>query len=72
MDDMRQKGRGATGEAHGRAKLDWNAVNAIREIFATEAIDQKDIARLFDVGPMTISRIVRGLLWREPACEVVS
>jgi len=44
-------------------KLDWDKVNAIRELLKTES--GVDIAKQFDVSPNTITAIDRGERWKQ-------
>ena len=49
------------GERHGRARLTADQVLAIRDLDGTML--QRDIARLFGIGQMTVSCIVRRVTW---------
>ena len=62
--DAVQKGRHARRERHGRAKLTWDDVRAIRAAFLVgETL--RSIARRFPVSRTNITRIVRNEIWKE-------
>ena len=66
--DMARKGRasranGKKGEAHRAAKLTNDDVKRIREVNATGALKQRDIARMFGVCQRTVGRILLGVGW---------
>jgi hypothetical protein len=63
--DMYRKGRGrkASGERHGRAKLTAADVIRMRELHAT-GISYRDIAQQFGVGKSTAADAVRGAHWK--------
>lgn len=60
MRDAKNKGRNASGEAHGRSKLTLIEVNRIRE---TEGLFQREIAEIFNVSQATVSDIKNGRKW---------
>lgn len=62
MADMRQKGRSATGERQGSAKLKASDVGEIWALMSA-GVSQADLARKFGVDPKTISHIKHGLTW---------
>jgi hypothetical protein len=71
--DMRAKGRGTPpplnrfeGECHPMAKLSERQVRAIRGHYQS-GLTQTTIAEMFDIAPQTVSKIVRGVLWKTPA-----
>ncbi len=66
--DMTAKGRrrsgDSSGERNGQAKLTQAKVAEIRQLANVGTISQAQIAKLYNVGPMTISRVVRRELWK--------
>lgn len=56
-------GTAPLGENHGGAKLTDQEVLLIRRL-ARAGIKGRRIAEYFDVGPMTVSRIINNQLWR--------
>jgi DNA-binding XRE family transcriptional regulator len=74
--DMRDKGRGTPpplnrfeGECHPMAKLSARQVRAIRGHYLS-GLTQRTIAEMFDVSPQTISKIIRGVLWKSNGNDV--
>jgi hypothetical protein len=61
--DRDAKGRTATGERHGRAKLTEANVSAIRDAYPR--VSGCDLAAQFGVTPSVISMIVNGKRWRD-------
>ena len=53
-----------SGEENGRAKLTWDEVNKIRELFEKEQYGKRQLARQFDVSDRTIARILRNEIWK--------
>jgi hypothetical protein len=68
--DMVQKGRARSkpqpAETNGMARLTWHEVKRIR-LLASWGIPQIQIAQAVGASPMTVSRIVRNLAWKEAA-----
>lgn len=68
--DMVAKGRNRSGNPVGdtnpMARLTWPEVRRIRRLKA-EGVPQAQICRAVGVSPMTVSRIVRNLAWKEAA-----
>lgn len=62
MDDMHNKGRGATRERHGRSKLTPSLVAEIKAMKG--GLLQREIAAKFGVSQQQISHILRGVHWR--------
>jgi hypothetical protein len=62
LQDMKAKGRHLYGERNSQAKLTNKKVREIRRLWGGGAT-QRHIAKLFDVAPITISRIIRGERW---------
>jgi DNA-binding transcriptional regulator YiaG len=62
MRDMGEKGRRATRQKHGRAKLTSADVNAIREALGTTS--HASIARTFGVSRGRVSDIASGKTWK--------
>lgn len=60
MADMTTKGRRAAGRSHGNAKLDENAIRAIRAAVGS----CRSIGATFGIGAMTVSRIRRREAWQ--------
>ena len=60
--DMARKGRAAQGETHTKAKLTEGQVKEIRDLKGKMA--QKDIARLYGVGPPNVRAIWGGKTWK--------
>lgn len=68
MDDMTAKGRQVTprGEANGCSKLTQSQVDSIREALRSNPdASYSELGRRYGVGSHAISRIARGLLWRD-------
>ena len=65
-DDRQAKGRQVVhkGEDHGRAKLTWEAVEAIRKRYVPGVITQAALAKEFGVHHTIISKVLKGQLWR--------
>lgn len=59
-------GVASKGERHGRAKLSFQQVLAIREAHASGSSSRADIAREYGMDPSHISAIVSGRAWAEP------
>jgi hypothetical protein len=51
------------GEKNGRAKLDWNKVNQIRELYSSKKYKNQTIADMFGIKKCTIEKIVSNKLW---------
>lgn len=63
MQDMTAKGRSQHGSAHSSARLTESAVSEIRRRHASgESIVR--LAKEFSVAWVTVSRVVKGLLWK--------
>lgn len=62
----RARGGRLPGENNGFSKLTAAQVQAIRERHALGTVTQRDIALEFGIGQTSVSRIVRGVRWREP------
>lgn len=63
MCDAKSKGRMASGERHGQAKLSAEQVAQIRAQHGT----QKQVAALFGISQSHVSGIKRGVKWAQPA-----
>lgn len=63
--DMMEKGRSASGERHGGAKLSDAQVRLIRERYATRTVQQQTLAAEYRVSVPAISEIVRGVKRRQ-------
>lgn len=63
LKDMASKGRHLYGELNAQAKLTDRRVRAIHNAHAS-GLSMRKIATLLDIGPMTVSRIIRGERWR--------
>ncbi len=61
--DATAKGRMAGRENHSQSKLSEYDVDRIRGMYS-QGYKQKEIARVFDVDPSNVSRIVRRETWR--------
>lgn len=64
LEDMRNKGRGACGEASGSAKLTEQEVLEIRHLYSKGDIGQRQLALNFGVEQVAISEIIRGNYWK--------
>jgi hypothetical protein len=62
MDDMAAKGRSARGMRNANAKLTDEQVLTIRSLVGEHS--QAELCRMFNISPMQMSRIVRGLRWK--------
>jgi hypothetical protein len=76
LQDMKAKGRHLYGERNTKSKLTEAQVNQIHDIAAT-GVPQWKIADQFNVGQITVSRILRGERWnhvflQRTASEVAS
>ena len=65
--DMKRKGRGASGEAHGMAKLAAEDVASIRRRHGAGGVGQHMLAAEYGVSRATINLIVRRNRWRRLA-----
>lgn len=67
MADRDRKGRQAAGERNGGGgRLTWGQARAIRQRYEAGGISQTRLAAEFRVSQALISRIVRGVNWRDP------
>jgi len=57
--------RVAHGEAHPHAKLTVEKVREIRQLYASKAVSQDRLARLYGVTQSTVSEIILGRRWKE-------
>jgi hypothetical protein len=64
MKDAAAKGQMQRGEGLPQAKLTEELVREIRTRYAAKEKSQKQLAREYKVGQMTISWLVRGLTWK--------
>lgn len=62
-DDRRAAGRSADGENANRGGLTLEHVRQIRHLL-TQGAKQKDLARIFNISPQTISDIYNGRRWK--------
>jgi hypothetical protein len=62
-DDMKRKKRSCVGEKNGNAKLSWEKVLKIRELYFHRKIKIIQLAREFDISPIQIWRIVNFRVW---------
>jgi len=65
--DRDAKGRQASGESNGRAKLRQQDVDEIRRLYAAGGISQRALARQFNVHCTTIRDILIGKIWQHAA-----
>lgn len=63
--DMTQKGRGPVGEKHGRAKLTWDQVRAIRQLYSAGEATCTELGNQFEVTKSCIHLIVIEKTWKE-------
>lgn len=63
VDDAIKKGRHVHGERVKNSKLKEQDVRTIRNLFGT--MTQREIAKLFNIGEMTISSIKTGRIWKQ-------
>ena len=61
--DMKEKGRAASGERNGYAKLNWDQVREIRKL--QDKKSQKEIGLMYGVKQSHISLIHRNVIWKE-------
>lgn len=61
--DRVRRNRGAIGEAHGGSKLDSLQIKVIRSL-QSSGIEQKEIAKYFNVTPALINLIIKNKLWK--------
>lgn len=62
--DMLKRGRQATGERNGSAKLTDDAVRAIRERYAAGGVTHRVLGAEYGVSPVVIGLIVRRETWK--------
>ena len=68
--DMVKKGRNYKGDALGsgvnnvNAKLDWDRVSEIRDLYINNIYNQYELAMLYEVAQPTIGAVVRNETWR--------
>ena len=63
--DRDAHGRTSRGERHGRARLTWDQVEAIRSEYAAGGVSQRALARTYGVSRYAINDIFRGRTWKE-------
>ena len=63
-DDMVTKNRQAKGESQGHHKLNEDQVKEIRRLCRERNFLRKEIAKIFNVNPCTISTIYKNKTWR--------
>lgn len=63
MGDAKAKRRHAHGETHAKAKLTEAKVERMRTLWATGLVKQTELARLFDISPITVHFVVAGKTW---------
>lgn len=56
---------GAAGELHHKAKLNEEAIHLIRSRYTGKRGERTEIAKLYDVSPSTIGRILAGKGWSQ-------
>lgn len=66
IQDMIKKGRAikATGERNGGAKLRWQEVTEIRDLYKTGRFSYNDFARKYHVSESTIKRLMTNKTWK--------
>ena len=67
MADCHRKGRerkAASGEQCSWAKLTWDDVFKIRQLYAEERITQEALAKAFGISPSQVRNIVKGISWK--------
>ena len=62
--DCVTKGRNAQGVTHAAARLTEEDVLTIRDVYAKRQAIQSELARIYGVGQVTISKIVTGRTWK--------
>lgn len=64
--DMMNKGRGnqASGENHGRAKLDWISVREIRRLHTTGKYTYPQLSEMFNISYSSINFVVNNRTWK--------
>ncbi len=67
MTDRNAKGRVASGERNGRAKLTWETVNAIRAAYVPFKVTLPMLAARFGVNRYIVSDILRNRTWKAKA-----
>lgn len=55
--------KGLSGEKNGRAILDWNKVNEIRQLHKSKKYKNQEIANMFGIKKVTLEKIVANKLW---------
>lgn len=63
---MTVKGRRATGEQNGTAKLTWDKVREARRLRAEEGIPVDTLAARFGVAKYPMWALLNGRTWKEP------
>jgi len=64
--EHKEKNRKAlSGDKSNSAKLTWNIVREIRELYNTSDISRKKIAKLYNVSNSSIDHIINNLSWKE-------
>jgi hypothetical protein len=73
MDDKENKGRGnqASGENHGKAKLTWEIVKEIRNLYATGKYTLAQLSKMFNTIQQNIGSILNNKTWYDPNYIVV-
>lgn len=68
MQDCAKKGRTTAGETAHHAKLTWDQVHEMRQLYR-DGWKQKDLVARYDVyDESTISKILRGEVWHDDTC----
>lgn len=67
--DAVERGRSATGERNGRAKLTQEQVLEIRKLHKAKRKRIRELARLYKMHPNSISNIVKGRYWNFPEVQ---
>lgn len=62
--DAKRRGRLPRGEDHGRAKLTWEKVTAIRTRFAAGGVSKAALAREFGIHDTSVGFIIREQQWK--------
>ena len=71
MEDRNAKGRTASGQRNGRAKLNWDIVREIRAAYVPFKVTAPMLSARFGVNLYVVKDIIDGTTWKEtrsPAC----
>jgi hypothetical protein len=71
LEKMRENKKGKyVGESNPKAKLNWEKVNKIRELYASGSHLQREIAEMFEVSDSCIMYILTNRSWKRQGEQI--